>query len=146
MLRQSVARQFLRGRPNVSGPIVSGPIVSGPIGSARADLPQQGVLILDAEMAVAGGTVSIDKWLRLLQPGPRPLQGVPAEVLNVAAQLLARESGVDDHPASARVHIGAGRWAALRASRMDPTGPGAVPPLAVTIQACTPEARLDIFA
>ena len=34
----------------------------------------------------------------------------------------------------------------LRASRMDSAGSVAIPPLAVTIQACPPEARLDMFA
>jgi DNA-binding CsgD family transcriptional regulator len=115
------------------------------------DLPQQGVLTLSEDMAVLGGTVSIDEWLGLLQPGPEPYQHVPAEVLNVAAQLLALEAGVDRHPAWSRVYLGAGRWAMLRASRMGPAAPAtshreATPPLAVTIQACPPEERLDIFA
>ncbi|MDQ5862880.1 MAG: helix-turn-helix domain-containing protein [Actinomycetota bacterium] len=115
-------------------------------GGPRPDLPQQAVLTLDADMAVVGGTASVEEWLGLLQAGPRPFQRVPAEVLNVAAQLLAREAGVDHHPASARVHIGSGQWAILQASRMDSTGTAAIPPLAVTIQACPAEARLDMFA
>lgn len=45
---------------------------------------------------------------------------------------------MDDHPAAARVHIGYGKWAILRASRMDSAASGGTPPLAVTIQ--------DIFA
>lgn len=53
---------------------------------------------------------------------------------------------MDNHPAAARVHIGYGKWAILRASRMDSAGSGGTPPLAVTIQECPPEARLDIFA
>lgn len=115
-------------------------------GGPRPDLPQQAVLTLDADMAVMGGTASVEEWLGLLQAGPRPFQGVPAEVLNVAAQLLAREAGVDRHPASARVHIGTGQWAILHASRMGSTGTAATPPLAVTIQSCPPEARRDLFA
>lgn len=136
-LRQAMARQFRLEAPAGSTP------QNGKQGSA---LPQQAVLTLDTAMAVVGETASAKDWLQLLQPGPRPYEGVPAEVLNVAAQLLAREAGVDDHPAAARVHIGSGRWAILKASRMDSAVSGATPPLAVTIQECSPEARLDIFA
>ncbi|MDE8670059.1 helix-turn-helix transcriptional regulator [Pseudarthrobacter sp. H3Y2-7] len=174
-LRRSVSRQFFRAgpvpppadapddsRPRGSGPSDVGgtPGVGGTPdvgrtpdvgGTRKVDLPQQGVLTLSEDMAVLGGTVSIDEWLGLLQPGPEPYQHVPAEVLNVAAQLLALEAGVDRHPAWSRVYLGAGRWAMLRASRMGPAAPAtshreATPPLAVTIQACPPEERLDIFA
>ncbi|MCU1568276.1 MAG: LuxR family transcriptional regulator [Pseudarthrobacter sp.] len=135
-LRHSRAREFrqeARGEPPQSE-------VPG------RHLPQQAVLTLDAGMAVVGQTMSGADWLGLLQRGPRPYQTVPAEVLNVAAQLLAREAGVDDHPAWSRVPIGAGQWAVLRATRIDSGQPGASPPLAVTIQECPPEARLDVFA
>lgn len=54
-------------------------------GAPTDDLPEQAVLTLDADMAVMGETASVRDWLDLLQPGPRPFQGVPAEVLNVAA-------------------------------------------------------------
>lgn len=135
-LRQSRARQFGWSAPG---------------GLPRRDthgksLPQQAVLTLDTGMAVVGQTASAADWLDLLQRGPRPYQAVPAEVLNVAAQLLAREAGVDGHPAWSRVPIGSGRWALLRATRMDSGQPGASPPLAVTIQECPPSARLDVFA
>jgi DNA-binding CsgD family transcriptional regulator len=153
-LRQSIARQFVMEVPG--GLEAAGSTPPGPDAvltrtsttgrRPRADLPQQAVLTLDADMAVVGATASGDEWLRLLQAGPRPFQRVPAEVLNVAAQLLAIEADVDHHPASSRVYIGSGRWAMLRASRMDSAGPVAIPPLAVTIQACPPEARLDMFA
>ncbi|WP_332760649.1 helix-turn-helix transcriptional regulator [Pseudarthrobacter sp.] len=148
-LRRSIARQFLLevsdGRDPVGHEVVRKR--ASAIGERPGpDLPQQAVLTLDADMAVVGGTASVEEWLGLLQAGPRPFQRVPAEVLNVAAQLLAREAGVDRHPASARVHIGSGQWALLQASRMDSTGTAAIPPLAVTIQACPPEARLDMFA
>ena len=154
-LRRSIARQFglaalaLHARRDAS---LETPRIGQPAdsesrrGAPTDDLPEQAVLTLDADMAVMGETASVRDWLDLLQPGPRPYQGVPAEVLNVAAQLLAREAGVDDHPAAARVHIGYGKWAILRASRMDSARSGGTPPLAVTIQECPPEARLDIFA
>ncbi|MHA7290124.1 helix-turn-helix transcriptional regulator [Arthrobacter sp. MDT3-24] len=148
-LRKAVSRQFVvdgSGGPRPVGHKAVRAGASAIGGSPRPDLPQQAVLTLDADMAVVGGTASVEEWLGLLQAGPRPFQRVPAEVLNVAAQLLAREAGVDDHPASARVHLGSGQWALLQASRMDSTGAAATPPLAVTIQACPPAARLDMFA
>ncbi|MET3205375.1 MULTISPECIES: helix-turn-helix transcriptional regulator [unclassified Arthrobacter] len=148
-LRRSIARQFLMEAPGGRDPAGQEVVRAGAPaidGGPRPDLPQQAVLTLDAEMAVVGRTASVEEWLGLLQPGPRPFQRVPAEVLNVAAQLLAREAGVDGHPASARVHIGWGQWALLQASRIDSTDTAAIPPLAVTIQACPPEARLDMFA
>ncbi|WP_426986869.1 helix-turn-helix transcriptional regulator [Pseudarthrobacter sp. Y6] len=148
-LRRSIARQFLLEVPDGRDPVGHEAVCAGAsaIGERPGpDLPQQAVMTLDADMAVVGGTASVEEWLGLLQAGPRPFQRVPAEVLNVAAQLLAREAGVDRHPASARVHIGSGQWALLQASRMDSTGAAAIPPLAVTIQACPPAARLDMFA
>ncbi|MET3142132.1 UNVERIFIED_ORG: hypothetical protein ABIB19_001900 [Arthrobacter sp. UYEF10] len=140
-LRRSIARQFLMEAPGGRDPAGRGPAGQEVVragapaidGGPRPDLPQQAVLTLDAEMAVVGRTASVEEWLGLLQPGPRPFQRVPAEVLNVAAQLLAREAGVDCHPASARVHIGWGQWALLQASRIDSTDTAAIPPLAVTI-------------
>jgi DNA-binding CsgD family transcriptional regulator len=154
-LRRSIARQFgleavalpASRDTSLKTPRKGQPTDNGSRRGAPADdLPEQAVLTLDADMAVMGETASVRDWLDLLQPGPRPYQGVPAEVLNVAAQLLAREAGVDDHPYAARVHIGYGKWAILRASRMDSAASGGTPPLAVTIQECPPEARLDIFA
>ncbi|MGO4188363.1 helix-turn-helix transcriptional regulator [Pseudarthrobacter sp. TAF60_1] len=139
-LRRSVSRQFSRPGPTPS-------TKASPMGGRpKADLPPQGLLTLDEDMAVVGGTSSVDEWLGLLQAGPSPFQRVPAEVLNVAAQLLALEAGVDGHPAWSRAYLGSGRWAMLRASRMGPAASGSTPPLAVTIQACPPEDRLDIFA
>jgi DNA-binding CsgD family transcriptional regulator len=113
-------------------------------GSARRQLPQQAVLTLDAGMGITGQSASARDWLGLLQRGPRPYQTVPAEVFNVAAQLLAREAGVDSHAASARVPIGSGQWAVLKSIRMGP-GEHGVSPLAVTIQECPAGERLDVF-
>ncbi|MEJ1194848.1 LuxR family transcriptional regulator [Pseudarthrobacter sp. CCNWLW207] len=145
-LRRSIARQFEAIKRDKRR-LPDDPVATLPNGDkGRGELPPQAVLTLDEEMAVVGETASTREWLELLQPGPRPFQAVPAEVLNVAAQLLAREAGVDDHDAGARVHIGSGRWAMLRASRMASAGSGSTPPLAVTIQECPPAARLDMFA
>lgn len=117
-------------------------------------LPLQAVLVLDERLAVVGQSATAGEWLGLLQRAPRPYESVPAEVLNVAAQLLAREAGVDGHPALSRVPVGRGALALLRSTRMDATlGPptagasaGTTPPLAVTIQECPAADRLDVFA
>ncbi len=120
--------------------------IARPTGADRRLLPQQAVLILDADLSVADQTASADEWLELLQRGPKPYEGVPAEVLNVAAQLLATEAGVDPHPAASRVPVGAGAWALLRATRLASGRPGAAPPLAVTIQECPASDRMEVFA
>lgn len=144
-LRRSVARHFrTRLEPELEPEPGRGP-ASEP-GAGQPALPEQAVLTLDDDLAIAGRTASVDDWLQLLQPGPVPHDHVPAEVLNVAAQLAAREARVDAHAAECRVYVGAGRWASLRANRMEAGVSGPTPPVAVTIQACTNTARLDMFA
>ncbi len=161
-LRRSRAAQCRRDATNSATASASGAAIASVSASATASgtspqsgrrpLPQQAVLTLDESMAVVGQTASAGEWLGLLQPGPRPYQGVPAEVLNVAAQLVAREAGVDSHPALSRVPLGSGDWALLRATRMEGTTaleggrPGSTPPLAVTIQECPAVDRLEVFA
>ena len=76
----------------------------------------------------------------MLPPTGRP-DAVPAAALNVAAQLLARETGVDDHPAQARVHVSHGLWITLKAARLEPAGS-----IAVSLEPSTPSGRLDLFA
>jgi DNA-binding CsgD family transcriptional regulator len=114
--------------------------------AVRKPLPPQAVLTLDETLAVVGQTASAGDWLGLLQRGPRPYEGIPAEVLNVAAQLLAREAGVDPRPAMSRVPVGLGAWALLRSTRMEEGRTGSTPPLAVTIQECPAVDRLEVFA
>jgi DNA-binding CsgD family transcriptional regulator len=82
------------------------------------------VLTLDDDLRIISRTSASKAWLeRLLPPVPNE-QAVPASVYNVAAQLLAAEAGVDDHPASARVHLADGFWLTVRAARF---GPGPEP-------------------
>lgn len=113
--------------------------------SPRRGLPGQAVLTLDAGLGITGRSASAADWISLLQPGPSPYGTVPAEVFNVAAQLLAREAGIDSHEASARVPIGFGQWAVLRSFRMN-VGKDGEAPLAVTIQECPAAERLEVFA
>jgi DNA-binding CsgD family transcriptional regulator len=103
------------------------------------------VVLLDASpehgLVMTGSTPGASLWLSRLLPqgsGPAP---VPAAALNVAAQLLAREAGIDDSPALSRVHVGGGVWLRLRASRIVPSGQ-----VAVTIERATPADRVEVFA
>lgn len=74
-----------------------------------------------------------------------PHQGVPAEVLNVAAQLLAVECGADLHRPLSRLHVGEAVWASLSAARMLDISGTTTAPIAVTIQDCLPAERLEVF-
>jgi len=99
------------------------------------------VLTLDDDLQITNRTAASVDWLDILLP-PQPegpdAHGVPASVYNVAAQLLAREGSVDDHPASTRVHLADGFWLTLRAARL-----GAA--IVVTIEESSATERLELF-
>lgn len=97
------------------------------------------VLLLSAGLDVLGQTPQTHEYLQALIPPEQGRAPVPACAYNVAAQLLAVESGVDDHEASARVHLAAGLWLTLRAARLGAD-------IAVTIEESAPAERLDLFA
>lgn len=105
--------------------------------------PGPGVLLLSPELVVRSQTVETQEYLRLLVPPAGGQAPVPAGAYNVAAQLLAVEAGVDDHPASARVHLTGGRWVTLRAARL---GEAADSDIAVTIERTSAGERADLFA
>ena len=69
----------------------------------------------------------------------------------MAAQLLAAEAGIDDHPAYARTHLAGGSWLTLRAARLSCGLPGPARllrcrSLAVTIEEASAADRLDLFS
>lgn len=64
----------------------------------------------------------------------------------MAAQLLAVESGIDDHPPSARVHLSGGTWLTLRAARIGAGVAAVEQDIAVTIEASSSAERTDVFA
>ncbi len=97
------------------------------------------MLLLSPDLEVLGQTPTTHEYLQTLIPPEDGRAPVPASAYNVAAQLLAIESGVDDHPPSTRVHLAAGLWLTLRAARLGPD-------IAVTIEESTPTQRLDLFA
>jgi DNA-binding CsgD family transcriptional regulator len=125
-LRRSQHRTFAAG----TGPGATGPLV----------------LMLSPDLDVLGATPSTGDPLRLLVPRDDDRPPVPAGAYNVAAQLLAVEAGVDDHPPRARVHLREGRWLTLSAARLDGPGRPAEGDIAVTIEECTAADRLDLFA
>jgi DNA-binding CsgD family transcriptional regulator len=63
----------------------------------------------------------------------------------VAAQLVAVESGVDDHPPVARVHLERGAWLTLRASRIGDAAPIDRRDIAVTIELASAAERMALF-
>ena len=104
------------------------------------------VLLLSADLTVQAQTSHAEQYLRLLVPPAGGRGPVPAGAYNVAAQLLASESGVDEHPPRARVHIAGTTWLTLQAARIGPTSSMDGPKIAVTIELASPADRADIFA
>ena len=111
------------------------------------------VLTLDEDLQITSSrTAASQSWLDvLLPPGPEG-RAIPASVYNVAAQLLAVEAGIDDRPASTRVHLSDGFWLTLRAARLasDPPESDSLAPgtggIVVTIEEASATERLDLFA
>jgi DNA-binding CsgD family transcriptional regulator len=100
------------------------------------------VLMLSSELEVRAQTEETDRYLRALVPPQDERRPVPSGAYNVAAQLLAVEAGVDDHPPWARVHLAGGVWLTLRAARIGDTQPD----IAVTIETAAPAERTGLFA
>ena len=100
------------------------------------------VLMLSSDLEVRAQTEETDRYLRALVPPDDERRPVPSGAYNVAAQLLAVEAGVDDHPPWARVHLAGGVWLTLRAARIGDTQPD----IAVTIETASPAERTDVFA
>ena len=100
------------------------------------------VLMLSSDLEVRAQTQETDRYLRALVPPDHERRPIPSGAYNVAAQLLAVEAGVDDHPPWARVHLAGGVWLTLRAARIGDTQPD----IAVTIETASPAERTDVFA
>ncbi len=103
-------------------------------GTPSSPRPGPAVLLLSPSLGVRGQTPQSQAYLKALLP-----TAIPASAYNVAAQLLAVESGVDDHAASARVHLADGVWLTLRAARLGDE-------IAVTIEETSPGDRLDLYS
>jgi len=107
------------------------------------------VLLLSPQLRLLGQTPQTDGYLRALLSTEDGQAPIPAAAFNVAAQLLAREQGVDDNAPWARVHLQHGQWLTLRAARIGSDAPGddrATEAIAVTIEGTSEADRLDLFA
>jgi len=114
--------------------IASSPERSGPV-----------VLVLSPQLEVRSQTAETDQYLRMLVPPEADRRPVPSGAYNVAAQLLAIEVGIDDHPPSARVHLAGGTWLTLRAARIGGSVPNDEQDIAVTIETASPAERTALF-
>ncbi len=103
-------------------------------------IPGPVVLLLRDDLSIVGQTDASQEWLNRLLPQPGGMAPIPACAYNVAAQLLARQHGIDSHEAMARTHLDDGFWVTLRASRVEPSDL-----IAVTIEPTSPGDRLDVF-
>lgn len=103
------------------------------------------VLMMSPTLEVRAQTSETDEYLRLLVPTGLDGRPIPAAAYNVAAQLLARETGVDDHPAWARAHLDGGTWVTLRAARIGGEADASERDIAVTIELTASAQRLEVF-
>jgi DNA-binding CsgD family transcriptional regulator len=117
-----------------------------PAAPGPAPRPGPVVLLLAADLQVRAQTAETQDYLRRLVPPDGDQAPIPAGAYNVAAQLLATETGVDPHPPQARVHLAGGLWLTLRAARIGAAGPTAGRDIAVTIETTTPAGRAALFA
>ncbi len=129
-LRAVIARTF------VARPVA-------PAGFDRADDKGPGVLLLAPDLVPVAGTPQLHDWLAALLPPTSGDNPVPASALNVGAQLLAIEAGVDGHPALGRVPVAPATWLTMRADRLTQGVPGAA--IAVAYEVAGPVDRLDVF-
>lgn len=105
-----------------------------------------GALVVSPDLTIRAQTSQTGDWLAALVPPQSGRSPVPASAYNVAAQLLATEADVDDHPPQARVHLGGGAWLTLRADRLGGPEPVAQRDIVVTMEASSPTERRDIFS
>jgi DNA-binding CsgD family transcriptional regulator len=110
--------------------------------------PRRGsvALLLSNDLMVQGQTPETQDYLRVLVPPNQDRAPIPASAYNVAAQLLAIEAQVDDHPPWARIHLAGGHWLTLRAARLESGQPAPASLIAVTIEDTAPLDRARLFA
>lgn len=111
-------------------------VPAGPTGDGAA------VLLLSPDLEVRRATEASDALLRRLLPTEEDRAPVPAGAYNVAAQLLAREAGIDDHQATARTFLDGGQLLVFRAARL---GDDQNADIAVTIGPVSGRERLALF-
>jgi len=142
---------FVRGDADFLATIVPAVTTALRRGQAATFSPRPGgmanrdalVLLLSPDLTIRAQTQQTDEYLRRLLPTPPEMFPIPAAVYNVAAQLVAVEAGVDDHPPAASVHLGDGIWVTLRAARIGDGRPGDI---AVTLDSASPTERMELFS
>ena len=105
-------------------------------GSAQLD---SGVVLLDHDLQVRSVSSGAAQALMQLLPPTEPVPPVPAAAYNSGAAALAHEAGSWPGEAWSRVHLGANRWATVRAERLEEW-------IAVSIGPSTTTERVDLFA
>jgi DNA-binding CsgD family transcriptional regulator len=113
---------------------------------AVPDRPGPIVLVLSADLDVKAQTPDTEEYLRALLPPDGDRRPVPAGAYNVAAQLLAVEEGIDDHPPSSRVRLRDGVWLTFRAARVQDDVRSPESDIAVSIEVASPNERLDLYS
>ena len=104
------------------------------------------VLLLSPDLVVLSQTSETETYLRTIVPTEEGRRPVPATAYNVAAQLLAVEAGVDEHPPLTRLHLADGQWVSMSAARLGTTVPAQDRTIAVTLQNTSPADRMVVFA
>ncbi len=97
------------------------------------------VLVLDPGLQVRSQTEAAADALLRLNPPDEPMAPIPAAAYNIAAALVAQESGLPIGPPWSRIHLGGSRWVTVKASRLGED-------IAVSIEPSTAADRLDIYA
>jgi DNA-binding CsgD family transcriptional regulator len=105
-----------------------------------------GALVLSPALVVRAQTPQTLAWLAALVPPESGGSTVPASAYNVAAQLLAKEAGVDVHPPRAGVHLGRGTWLTLRADRLSGGEHAGDHDIVVTMEPSSPGERREVFS
>lgn len=122
---------------------------AGTFTSIAAPLPSNegpAILLLDDDLCITAQTDAATEWLRRLLPTAPGLAPIPAAAFNVAAQLLAVEAGVDEHPAAASAYVPGFTWVTVRASRFAGTATARPGAIAVSIEETPDALRLEVYA
>jgi DNA-binding NarL/FixJ family response regulator len=104
------------------------------------------LVLFDDDLNAIGETPTAEHSFRQLLPTRPGESPVPAAALNVAAQLLAAEEGIDRSAAISRAHAGGGAWVALNAARLHASGQEIAASIAVTVDPITLADRVDVFS
>jgi DNA-binding CsgD family transcriptional regulator len=113
---------------------------------ARTD-PADGpaVMLLDDDLRPIAQTEPTSQYLQALLPADPGQAAVPAAALNVAAQLCAVETAVDDQPPEARIFVPGRSWMTVRAGRIG-SPDSSVATIAVTIEPLRATERASLYS